>query len=60
MRWTVSEFLYELGVDGSRRVLFVEGARDVAFWNRLVPVLERANTAVYPISYMQIEHAFGG
>ena len=60
MAWTVGEFEYELQRDPQRRVLFVEGLRDLAFWKILVPIMERANTVIYPISEILIDIENGG
>lgn len=58
--WTVEEFFFELRQDAARRVVFVEGNRDLAFWKRLVPVLERGDTVFYPISMIQMSGKAGG
>jgi hypothetical protein len=58
--WTLPEFLFELELDLKRRVLFVEGARDLAFWRELAPSLERKDTVIYPISAVECEYADGG
>jgi hypothetical protein len=58
--WTLSEFLFELGLDSTRRVLFVEGRRDLAFWRGLVPSLDRGDTVIYPITVIKCELAEGG
>jgi hypothetical protein len=58
--WTLAEFLFELDLDLTRRVLFVEGVRDLAFWRELVPFLERGDTVIYPISAIECEYADGG
>lgn len=58
--WTLSEFLFELELDSSRKVLFVEGPRDLAFWRGLVPSPDRRDTVVYPISVIKCEFADGG
>lgn len=60
MRWKLGELLYELAQDRERRVLFVEGSRDLAFWRSLVPDTERGNTVVYPISHIETPGAAGG
>jgi len=58
--WTLSEFLFELEADSKRRVLFVEGLRDLAFWRGLVPPLDRGDTVIYPITAIKCELADGG
>jgi hypothetical protein len=58
--WTVDEFQYELGKDPKRRVLIVEGLRDLAFWRILIPVLARGDTVIYPISEIEIDLGLGG
>lgn len=58
--WTLPEFLFERELDLTRKVLFVEGKRDLAFWRELVPSLERGNTVIYPISTIECEDADGG
>ena len=58
--WTLSEFLFELELDSSRKVLFVEGSRDLAFWRGLVPSPDRGDTVIYPISAIKCEFAGGG
>jgi Protein of unknown function (DUF4435) len=58
--WTLAEFLFELDLDLKRKVVFVEGARDLAFWRELVPSLDRRDTVIYPISAIECEHADGG
>jgi hypothetical protein len=58
--WTISEFLFELEIDQARRVLFVEGSRDLAFWRELVPSLDRKDTVIYPISVLECELSDGG
>ena len=58
--WTLSEFLFELEQDLNRRVLFVEGLRDLAFWRGVVHSNDRRNTVIYPISSMVCEIAEGG
>jgi len=55
MSWTLSEFLLELEQDTSRRVLFVEGLRDISFWKAVVPPSERKDTVVYTIGEIEIE-----
>lgn len=60
MRWTLEEFLLELDLDPQRRVLFVEGDRDLAFWREIIPTLLRENAVVYPISVLQIPDVPGG
>lgn len=59
-KWTLAEFLFELDLDLKRKVLFVEGIRDLAFWRELVPSLERRYTVIYPISAIECEYAEGG
>lgn len=58
--WTLAEFLFELELDLKRKVLFVEGVRDLAFWRELVPSLERRDTVIYPISVIKCKYAEGG
>ena len=60
MRWTLAEFLFEMNVDQKRRTLFVEGNRDISFWKRFVPVVDRGDTVVYPISIIHIDGIAGG
>ena len=60
MRWKLNEFLYELSQDRSRKVLFVEGSRDLAFWRSLIPVPERKNTVIYPIACIENLETDGG
>jgi len=50
MDWTIKEFIVELSRDPARRVLFVEGTRDIAFWRSLFPQSERRDTVIYTIS----------
>jgi Protein of unknown function (DUF4435) len=59
---TMEHFLacHELELDLTRRVLIVEGSRDLAFWRELVPSLERGDTVIYPISVIECESAEGG
>jgi hypothetical protein len=58
--WTLAEFLFELEHDATRKVLFVEGLRDLSFWRNLVPSTVRGDTVIYPISVIQFESAEGG
>lgn len=60
MRWKLSEFFFELNQDLQRKVLFVEGKRDLAFWRSLIPSLERRNTVIYPISQLDCPGVSGG
>ncbi len=58
--WTLAEFFFELERDLTRKVLFVEGKRDLAFWRELVPSLERGDTVIYPFSTIECEEPDGG
>jgi len=60
MSWTVAEFADELERDPRRRVLIVEGNRDVAFWKVIVPVMLRGDTVIYPISEILADPVSGG
>ncbi len=60
MRWAPQELLYELSQDAERRVLFVEGMRDLAFWRELVPSSTRPNGVIYPISFLECPNVEGG
>lgn len=60
MSWTLNELLFELDQDQKRRILFVEGARDMAFWREIVPSMERGDTVVYAISEVECEKVLGG
>lgn len=60
MRWSIDEFFLELQSDPQRKVLFVEGNRDLAFWRDVVPVSERVNTVVYSISSIEVKIEKGG
>jgi hypothetical protein len=60
MPWTVAEFANELERDPTRRVLFVEGNRDVVFWKVIVPTMQRGDTVIYPISEILADQVDGG
>lgn len=60
MRLKLGEFLYELGQDRNRKVLFVEGLRDLAFWRGLVTTFERGDTVIYPVSQIDCPNVEGG
>jgi hypothetical protein len=60
MRWTLNEFFTELERDTERRVLFLEGPRDLAFWHQVVPIIERGDTAIYSISAVECDNVPGG
>lgn len=60
MRWTFDELTHELRNDRRRRVLFVEGLRDLAFWKGLVPHAERQDTVIYPVSVVECPALEGG
>lgn len=60
MDWTFDELIFELGEDPERRIMFVEGIRDLALWWNLLPPMERQNTVVYPAAYLKIDDAEGG
>lgn len=53
MRWKLQEFLYEMKNDPERRVLFVEGDRDVAFWRGLAANRNR-HSMIYPVHALEI------
>jgi hypothetical protein len=59
-RWTIPEFIAEMKMDNLRRVLFVEGRRDLAFWKDMAPILHRSDTVIYPVSILEVEENFGG
>lgn len=40
--------------DKDRRILFVEGLRDVSFWKMIVPLPERGDTVVYAINEIEL------
>ncbi|HEY2034674.1 MAG TPA: hypothetical protein VGH02_13400 [Rhizomicrobium sp.] len=60
MNWKLNELLFELAEDPKRRILFVEGERDLIFWKRLIPKSFRKDTEIYPISVMQCADVDGG
>src|SRR5215216_1888695 len=60
MRWTRDELVFELRQDPARRVLFVEGVRDLVFWQDLFPVAERFDGVVYEISSLECPKGPGG
>jgi hypothetical protein len=60
MPWTYDELNYELDQDRARRVLFVEGVRDLSFWRGLVPLTDRRDTVIYPISIVECPPGEGG
>lgn len=53
MRWARHELVYELRQDVDRRVLFVEGLRDLSFWRMLIPSHQRKNGAIYEIKALE-------
>lgn len=60
MNWTPEELFYELSEDPERRILFVEGVRDLAFWREVFPSTDRFDAAVYPISVVICAPVKGG
>ncbi len=60
MEWTLGELFYELEQDSERRILFVEGQRDLTFWREIVPSLDRRDTVIYPISVIACDPVDGG
>jgi hypothetical protein len=60
MRWKPEELLYELELDPRRRILFVEGDRDIAFWRDTVPLQKGPDVVIYPISFLECEAGEGG
>lgn len=60
MRWKPNELLYEMQHDKLRRILFVEGIRDQAFWGGTISPQCRAGTVIYPISSLKIDQGTGG
>jgi len=58
--WTLSEFLFEIELDPTRKVLFVEGLRDLAFWRGLVPSADRGDMVIYPVTMIECDLAEGG
>jgi Protein of unknown function (DUF4435) len=60
MRWSPQELVYELRRDYNRRVLFVEGNRDLSFWGILIPPHLRKDGNIYPISSLDCPAATGG
>ena len=59
MRWTPQELILELDQDPARRILFVEGIRDLAFWRDL-PLERGPGAVIYPISFLECEPGEGG
>lgn len=53
-RWTFSDLAEELRQDPKRKILFVEGKRDIIFWKRIVPILDRISTVVYSANEVDI------
>lgn len=60
MRWSLPEFILELQKDPSRKVLFVEGNRDLSIWKIIAPVSGRNNGVIYPITFLECEPGEGG
>lgn len=60
MRWKMKEFIYEMTQDPERRVLFVEGVRDQAFWSKTLQVPRRPGTLIYSISSIECDSVPGG
>lgn len=60
MRWTLNEFLWELKNDPTRRVLFVEGTRDLTFWRHVIPHKDRGDTTIYCIDSINCPDTSGG
>jgi len=60
VRWSLPEFILELQKDPLRKVLFVEGGRDISIWKFIVPVSARNNGVIYPISSLECEPGAGG
>jgi hypothetical protein len=60
MRWTAKELLLELELDPGRRVLFLEGNRDLVFWRDTVPLRRGPGVVLYPISFLDCEQGDGG
>lgn len=58
--WTLDEFLYDLEQDVKKRVLFVEGKRDMAFWRELIPPSIRGDTVIYQINELEISNVISG
>lgn len=46
--------------DKNAQIVFVEGVRDTAFWEKVVPTAERCSVSVYPIDTIVIEGNEGG
>jgi hypothetical protein len=60
MNWKIGELFYELQKDSKRRILFVEGKRNISLWKRLIPPEDRLDTVVYPISVVACDPVAGG
>jgi len=52
---TVEELQAQLDLDNEVLIFFVEGKRDLAFWNELLPISERDNGVIYPIDLLDIK-----
>jgi hypothetical protein len=57
---TPAEWVAEFALDPTRRVLFVEGERDLAFWRAMVPYKSRTRSVVYPAKLLHVESCVGG
>jgi len=60
MRWKRQELLLELEQDRARRILFVEGDRDLSFCRELLPADKATNAVIYPISAVECDPVQGG
>ena len=60
VRRTIGELLAEMNLDRKRKILFVEGTRDLSFWRKIVPPAQRKNSVVYTISSIQVNFTEGG
>jgi hypothetical protein len=60
MRWTLSEFIFEMERDNRRKVFFVEGVRDHTFWSKTMDIPRSDDTVIYPISFLLVHVNEGG
>lgn len=59
-RFTCQELIYNLKVDSTLKILFVEGNRDMSFWRKLCPISDRVDSVVYSIGDLEIQSELGG
>ncbi|WP_319549324.1 DUF4435 domain-containing protein [Desulfogranum marinum] len=60
MRYTITELIGELALDREKKILFVEGGRDLSFWRKFTPPSTRPNSSIYPICMIDVPAISGG